>query len=152
MPSARAVKCTVKSGNERNPRRVLNVHARLPTQVGGRGGRRQISMALTSRATHMKQWEVQWVAKPRGGANPIKTGLSSDCRLELACMKSELLVIAYQHVAVNTFSGLVHTACQVTEVALARSLTLVGRKSGGRPGLSHNKVAVGESAAGLPPF
>ena len=41
--------------------------------------------------------------------NP-KNGLSSDCRLQLACMKSELLVIADQHAAVNTFPGLVHTA------------------------------------------
>ena len=40
----------------------------------------------------------------------LKNGLSSDCRLQLAYMKSELLVIANQHVAVNTFPGLVHTA------------------------------------------
>jgi hypothetical protein len=73
------------------------------------------------RATQTLQWLVQWAAKSRDGANPIKTSLSSDCRLELACMKLELLVIAYQHDAVNTFSGLVHTACQGTEVALARS-------------------------------
>ena len=39
-----------------------------------------------------------------------KNGLSSDCRLQLAYMKSELLVIADQHAAVNTFPGLVHTA------------------------------------------
>ena len=39
-----------------------------------------------------------------------KKCLSSDCRLQLACMKSELLVIADQHAAVNTFPGLVHTA------------------------------------------
>ena len=39
-----------------------------------------------------------------------KQRLSSDCRLQLACMKSELLVIADQHAAVNTFPGLVHTA------------------------------------------
>ena len=39
-----------------------------------------------------------------------KTDLSSDCRLKLAYMKLELLVIANQHVAVNTFPGLVHTA------------------------------------------
>ena len=41
--------------------------------------------------------------------NP-KNDLSSDCRLQLACMKMELLVIADQHAAVNTFPGLVHTA------------------------------------------
>ena len=39
-----------------------------------------------------------------------KNSLSSDCRLKLACMKMELLVIADQHAAVNTFPGLVHTA------------------------------------------
>ena len=32
-----------------------------------------------------------------------KHGLSSDCRLQPACMKPELLVIADQHAAVNTF-------------------------------------------------
>ena len=39
-----------------------------------------------------------------------KNCLSSDRRLQLACVKSELLVIADQHAAVNTFPGLVHTA------------------------------------------
>ena len=39
-----------------------------------------------------------------------KNNLSSDCRLKLACMKLELLVIADHHAAVNTFPGLVHTA------------------------------------------
>ena len=39
-----------------------------------------------------------------------KRGLSSDCRLQLACMKAELLVTAGQHTAVNMFPGLVHTA------------------------------------------
>ena len=68
----------------------------VSSELGGRGGRRQISMALTSRATHIIQWPVQWVAKSRDGANPIKTGLSSDCRLQLACMKLESLVNAYQ--------------------------------------------------------
>ncbi len=45
-----------------------------------------------------------------------KTGLSSDCSLQLDCMKSESLVIAYQHDAVNTFPGLVHTARHTTKV------------------------------------
>ncbi len=39
-----------------------------------------------------------------------KNSLSSDCRLKLAYMKLELLVIADQHAAVNAFPGLVHTA------------------------------------------
>ena len=50
-----------------------------------------------------------------------KMRLSSDCRLKLACMKSELLVIADQHAAVNTFPGLVHTARHTMEVGNARS-------------------------------
>ena len=45
-----------------------------------------------------------------------KAILSSDCRLKLACMKAELLVTAGQHTAVNTFSGLVHTARHVMKV------------------------------------
>ena len=52
--------------------------------------------------------------------NP-KNGLSSDCRLQLACMKSELLVIADQHAAVNTFPGLVHTARHTMRAGGTRS-------------------------------
>ena len=40
----------------------------------------------------------------------LKAGPSSDRRLQPASVKSELLVIADQHAAVNTFPGLVHTA------------------------------------------
>ena len=50
-----------------------------------------------------------------------KSRLSSDCRLQLACMKSESLVIANQHVAVNTFPGLVHTARHTMRVGNTRS-------------------------------
>ena len=50
-----------------------------------------------------------------------KAILSSDCRLKLAYMKLELLVIANQNVAVNAFPGLVHTARHTTEVGGARS-------------------------------
>ena len=39
-----------------------------------------------------------------------KSRLSSDWGLQLDPMKSESLVIADQHAAVNTFPGLVHTA------------------------------------------
>ena len=50
-----------------------------------------------------------------------KAGLSSDRRLQLACVKSELLVTAGQHTAVNTFPGLVHTARHVMKVGNTRS-------------------------------
>ena len=44
-----------------------------------------------------------------------KTFPSSDCSLQLDYMKSESLVIADQHAAVNTFPGLVHTARHITK-------------------------------------
>src|SRR5699024_4284538 len=50
-----------------------------------------------------------------------KTILSSDCRLQFACMKQESLVSAEQHAAVNTFPGLVPTARHTTRVGNARS-------------------------------
>ena len=50
-----------------------------------------------------------------------KNGLSSDCRLQPACTKLELLVIAGQHTAVNTFPGLVHTARQAMKVENTQS-------------------------------
>ena len=52
--------------------------------------------------------------------NP-KNDLSSDCRLQPAYMKLELLVIADQHAAVNTFPGLVHTARHTMGVGNTRS-------------------------------
>ena len=58
--------------------------AGLPVQAGGRRGRRQVSMALTTRAAHVLQWVLQKEAKPRGGANPEKYpqfGLESATRL-----------------------------------------------------------------------
>ena len=51
----------------------------------------------------------------------LKAILSSDCRLQLAYMKPESLVIADQHAAVNTFPGLVHTARHTTRVCNTRS-------------------------------
>ncbi len=50
-----------------------------------------------------------------------KASRSPDCSLKLDCMKSELLVIADQNAAVNTFPGLVHTARHTMGVGLTRS-------------------------------
>ena len=50
-----------------------------------------------------------------------KSHLSSDCRLQLACMKLELLVIVDQQATVNTFPGLVHTARHTMRVGNTRS-------------------------------
>ena len=60
------------------------------------------------------------------GSNPArvklisKSRLSSDCSLQLESMKAELLVIADQHAAVNTFPGLVHTARHTMGVGFTR--------------------------------
>ena len=54
----------------------------------------------------------------------LKAILSSDCRLKLAYMKLELLVIADQNAAVNAFPGLVHTARHTMEVGGAQSWTI----------------------------
>ena len=62
------------------------------------------------------------VTQTREGEQTTKRGPSSDCRLQPACMKLESLVIANQHVAVNTFPGLVHTARHTTGVGSARRL------------------------------
>ena len=50
-----------------------------------------------------------------------KSGLSPDRSLQLDFVKLELLVIADQHAAVNTFPGLVHTARHTMGVSCSRS-------------------------------
>ena len=58
---------------------------------------------------------------PARGSGSRKAGPSSDWGLQPAPMKSELLVIADQHAAVNAFPGLVHTARHTTRVVCTRS-------------------------------
>ena len=60
-------------------------------------------------------------SQSRKGELIAKTVLSSDWSLQLDSMKLESLVIANQHVAVNTFPGLVHTARHITKVGCTRS-------------------------------
>ncbi len=57
-------------------------------------------------ATHVLQWEVQRASQAARPSESLKASLSSDCRLQLACMKPESLVIADQHAAVNPFPAL----------------------------------------------
>ncbi len=49
-----------------------------------------------------------------------KSYLSSDCSLQLGCMKLESLVIVDQRATVNTFPGLVHTARHTMGVDIGR--------------------------------
>ena len=59
--------------------------------------------------------------QPARARQSQKTSLSPDRSLQLDSLKLELLVIANQNVAVNTFPGFVHTARQVMEVGCAVS-------------------------------
>ena len=79
-------------------------------------------MPLKLWATHVLQWRRNNGKRSREAEQIPKRRPSSDCRLQPACMKSELLVIANQNVAVNTFPGFVHTARQATKVGKIRSL------------------------------
>ena len=66
---------------------------------------------------------------PAKASQSQKPYLSSDCTLQLECMKVESLVIAGQYTAVNTFPGLVHTARHTMEVdsSLSRYSNPLGR-------------------------
>ena len=59
--------------------------------------------------------------EPARGSQSQKSVLSSDCSLQLDCMKVESLVITDQHAVVNTFPGLVHTARHITKVGCTRN-------------------------------
>ena len=51
---------------------------------------------LTPWATRVLQWPIIKGCQPAMGSQSQKLGLSSDCRLQLACMKLESLVIVNQ--------------------------------------------------------
>ena len=59
--------------------------------------------------------------EPARGSQSDKPSRSPDRSLQLDSVKSELLVIANQNVAVNTFPGLVHTARHTMGVGCTRS-------------------------------
>ena len=90
-------------------------------------------MPLMTWATHVLQWQSYRGKQNREVEQIPKSSPSSDCRLQPACMKSELLVIADQHAAVNTFPGLVHTARHTMGVGNTRS-RLSNRKEDGAEG------------------
>ena len=72
-------------------------------------GHTRATMAGTERSEAARSSESQ------------KAGLSTDWSLQLDSTKLESLVIAYQHDAVNTFPGLVHTARHTIRVGGARN-------------------------------
>ena len=95
------MRCWVKSRNERNPC-VL-----LPARKGGDSGQTagikpeeggdDVKSVWPLRPGLHTYYNAQHnVNRSREGEEILKTGLSSDCRLQLAYMKPESLVMAYQ--------------------------------------------------------
>ena len=92
LSSARVVRCSVKSGNERNP------HFQLPAGQAGHSG----ETARDKREEGVDDVKSSWPLRVglhtcyNGGDNGLipKNHLSSDWGLQLDPMKSESLVIA----------------------------------------------------------
>ena len=126
LSSARVVRCWVKSRNERNPCPELpssevgdfqetagekpeeggdDVKSSWPLRVG-------LHTCYNGSYRRRLSREVERI---------LKGCRSPDWSLQLDSMKSESLVIANQHVAVNTFPGLVHTARHTMGVGCTRS-------------------------------
>ncbi len=123
LSSARVVRCRVKSRNERNPR------LQLPSGRAGHSGGTAGDKPEEGGDDVKSSWPL-WAGlhtcynggdsglRSRKGELISKSRLSSDCTLQLGCMKSESLVIVDQHATVNTFPGLVHTARHTMGVGL----------------------------------
>ena len=126
LSSARVVRCWVKSRNERNPR------LQLPSGRAGHFGETAGDKPEEGGDDVKSSWPLRaglhtcYNGGDRGQRRGdleliLKSRLSSDCTLQLECMKVESLVIADQHAAVNTFPGLVHTARHTMGVGLTLS-------------------------------
>ncbi len=126
LSSARAVKCWVKSRNERNPCCLLpsgnagdsDGTAGDKPEEGGDDVKSSwplcpgLHTCYNGRYRAVRNREVEQIAESRS-----QYGLES----ETYFMKVESLVIAHQHGAVNMFPGLVHTARHTTRVGGTRS-------------------------------
>ena len=138
LSSARVVRCWVKSRNERNPRPMLpavrpGTHRRLPGST-----RRKVGMTSNHHAPYVLGYTRATMVGTKGRktarwSKSHKSNLSSDRRLQLAYVKSESLVIADQHAAVNTFPGLVHTARHTMGVGSTRSRCANPERGRSRP-------------------
>ncbi len=136
LSSARVVRCWVKSRNERNPRLQLPAgkagHSEETAGDKLEEGGDDVKSSWPLRPGPHTCYNGGDSGKRRSDPEPIpKSRLSSDCTLQLECMKAESLVIADQHAAVNTFSGLVHTARHTMGVGFTRSRCANAR--GSRP-------------------
>ncbi len=90
------MRCWVKSCNERNPRCQLQVSGGTAGDKPEEGGDDVKSAWPLCPGLHTR-YNGRYNGLPSREAELIlKTDLSSDCRLQLACMKLELLVNARQ--------------------------------------------------------
>ena len=120
------MRCSVKSGNERNP------HLQLLTGYAENSGETAVGKAEEGEDDVKSSWPL-WAGlhtcynggdsgkQFRKNAQISKNHLSSDWTLQLESMKLESLVIVDQRATVNTFSGLVHTARHAMEVGFTLS-------------------------------
>ena len=101
LSSARVVRCQVKSYNERNPYELLpadNAGDSVQTaQINWEEGGDDVKSVWPLRPGLHTCYNVQYnVNRNREVEEILTAGLSSDRRLQLACVKSESLVKAYQ--------------------------------------------------------
>jgi hypothetical protein len=91
------VRCPVKSGNERNPCCMLQVSYGTAGIKPEEGGDDVKSAWPLCPGLHTRYNGQNNGLQSREVEPILKFGLSSDCRLQPACMKPELLVNARQH-------------------------------------------------------
>ena len=153
------MRCRLKCHNERNPYPQLpSGHAGHSVETAGASreeGGDDVKSARPSRPGPHTCYNGGHSGAPGGDAEPIpKARLSSDRSLQPDSVKLDSLVIAHQPWRGEYVPGPCthrpssHGSLQCLKLAAARSDQGQGR----RLGLSRNKVAVPEGAAGTPPF
>ena len=101
LSSARVVRCWVKSRNERNPCDLLPLafakHSNQTAQINWEEGGDDVKSVWPLHPGLHTYYNVQYIMiRIRKEEAISKIGPSSDCRLQLACMKLESLVMAHQ--------------------------------------------------------
>ncbi len=131
-PPARAVRCPVKSGNERDPHFQLQIvfYGRQCTLEGLPWiTRRKVRATVGPYAVNFLGYTRPTMARtigcnPERGSQTLKPCLSLDRGLGLTLVKMESLVIACHYRAMNTSLLLAHTARQTIRVGSGRGVIL----------------------------
>ena len=158
LSSARVVRCWVQSRNERNPCGQLpGVWPDCP--LGRKAGMTSSPHGPDGWGDTHATMAPHNALPPGNGARIAKRRRSADRGLQLAPVKAELLVTAYQPWRGEYVPGpCTHRPSRHGSRQALKSVRQPpagggsGRRSGRRLGRSRNKVAVPEGAAGSPPF